>query len=316
MRGVTGWFVKPDGSYALLGDTNINKAPEWGYNTGQTYDGLRTFPESGFAFARRGGSYLATTSTFFNPTHKHADELDFDLVDHGVQVVNGPGNYGYDRNVAFRDYQLSSPSHSVLLADAQSFELEPPYHGAGITAAGEGAGWFAIEGTNPLLARQGVAHSRLFLYRPGRALVILDRVRADGPHRYHRFFQLGPEIEVAARGPGQLALSAEGFSGALHDGAAAAGAGRLTLVRGRFDPMQGLTFPGFREAVPRWSVESVSEAEDADYVTAFTLSGAALRGTVEPAGANQTRVELSSGGSSQTLTVTRSGGRLSVATSP
>jgi hypothetical protein len=316
MRAATGWFVKPDRSYALLGDTEIAGAPEWGYNVDATYDGLGAFDESGFAFVRRRGSYLATTSSFFNTTHKHADELDFDLFDRGRRIVHGPGNYGYDRSAAFRTYQLSSQAHSVLIADGQSFPIQPPFHGSGIRATGQGAGWFAIDGVNPLLAPQGVAHSRLFLYRPGQVLVVVDRVRANRLHRYQRFFQLGPDIQIQGRGPGELGLSAEGFRGALQDSAAAGGSATRTLVRGRYEPLQGLAFPGFRQAVPRWSVEYSSLAEDADYVTVFTLDGATLRGQLEPAGGNQTRVTLSRGSSSQTLSVTRSGRRLSVAVLP
>ena len=64
MRDATGWFVDPEGEYALLGDTQFAKAPEWGYNKGGSYksQGLKAFRESGFAMVRQGGSYLATTA--------------------------------------------------------------------------------------------------------------------------------------------------------------------------------------------------------------------------------------------------------------
>ncbi|HSJ16697.1 MAG TPA: heparinase II/III family protein [Solirubrobacterales bacterium] len=318
MKAAANWFVKPGGQYALLGDTQIGSAPDWGYNSAADPRGLKPFTESGFAMVRDGGSYLATTSGFFNLTHKHADELDFDLVDHGVQVVNGPGNYGYDRYAEFRDYQLSSQAHSVLVVDGQSFPLDlAKTHGSAIRATGQGAGWYAIEATNPLVADLGVAHSRLFLYRPGSTLAVVDRVRADAPHRYERYFQLGADIEATALNRGMLRLGGPNFAGGLHDAAAGAGEALRLMVRGRRTPLQGFVFPGFRQLVPRWSVDFATHAADADYIATFSLAGPHRVGEVVAAAGNNTRVELTvPGGSTERLSVTRDGRRLSVARLP
>ena len=312
LRAAASWLVAPDGNYALIGDTIIGKAPTWGYSAPQ--QGAKTFGRAGYSVVRKGGSYLATTASFHNTTHKHADELDFNLVDRGLQIVNGPGNYGYDREEAFRTYQLASNSHSVLVADAQSFPIQTatPY-GAGIQASGQGSGWYGIQGTNPLLGLQGVAHTRLWLYAPGETLVVIDKVRSGQPHTYYRFFQLGSKIGVEGRGPGELGLSAQGFSGALYDQAADTGAATRGLVRGRLTPLQGFEFPGFRIAVPRWNVEYISNDANADYITVFTLNGATQRGDVTESSADHTEFELTeSGGATRTITVDRSGGSLSI----
>jgi hypothetical protein len=308
LRQAASWFVGPDGEYALLGDTAVGTVPSWGYSP--VRQGLGAFPKSGYAMVRKGGSYLATTSTFFNKTHKHADELDFDLYDRGHSIVNGPGNYGYDREAAYRDYQLSSQSHSVLVVDGLSFPIDTaPPHGSGIRATGQGSGWYAIEGTNPLVAPQGVQHTRLYLYKPGVALVVVDKLRSVQQHTYQRFFQLGSDLTTQVLGPSVLGLSASGFAGALHE---SGGANRV-LVKGRPSPLQGFVFPGFRKAVPRWSVEYSSKATSADYATTFTLSGAIQRGRVDVPDGNHTEVVLSKQGSAdQKISVTRSGGKLGV----
>jgi hypothetical protein len=313
MRDATGWFVDPEGEYALLGDTQFGTAPDWGYFKGRTYQGLKAFRDSGFAMVHSGGSYLATTAGFFNATHKHADELDFELYDHGLKIVNGPGNYGYDREAAYRDYQLSSLSHSVMLVDGQSFDTNAANaYGSAVRATGQGSGWYAIESTNPLVSLQGVSHTRLFLYKPGGTLVIVDRVRSNKQHSYQRFFQLGPQIGVGQLSAGTLGLSGPGLDGGLYDAASSAGTASRTLVRGRVTPLQGFTFPGFRRAVPRWSVEYDSKAEDADYVTAFTLQGEIQRAGVS-VGPARTEVTLTRpGSSSQKITVTRNGAALSI----
>jgi hypothetical protein len=316
MRDATGWFVDPEGEYALLGDTQFGHAPEWGYNRGGSYrsQGLKAFRQSGFAIVRHGGSYLATTAGFFNTTHKHADELDFELFDRGLKIVNGPGNYGYDREEVYRDYQLSSASHSVLLADDMSFDTDVEnVYGSAMRATGQGSGWYAIQGSNPLLAKQGISHSRLFLYSPGRALVVVDQVRSGQPHTYHRYFQLGPQVSAQARSPATLGLAGPGLTGGLYDASSASGAASRVLVRGRQSPLQGFTFPGFRRAVPRWSVDYVSEDTNADYIATFTLDGAPRAGTVAVPSANRTEVTLTdSDGSQQVISVTRNGAGLSI----
>jgi Heparinase II/III-like protein len=314
LKDRAGWFVAPDGTYALLGDTQLGKVPTWGYYPERTYSGLKTFRRSGFAFARQGGSYLGTTAGFHNITHKHADELDFELFDRGLQIVNGPGNYGYDREEAYREYQLSSASHSVLLADGQSFATEPQNtYGSGIAASGQGTGWFAIYGRNSLLSHQGVNHTRLFLYRPGHTLIVVDRVRAPQQHTYHRFFQLGSRVQIQGRGPSELGLTGPGLVGSLYDDAAANGDARRTLVRGRLSPLQGFVFPGFRQAVPRWSVEYVSRAANEDFITTFTLDGATQRATLTDSTPTHVGVHLEdSNGPDSAISVTRDGARLSV----
>jgi Heparinase II/III-like protein/Heparinase II/III N-terminus len=315
MRDATGWFVDPAGRYALIGDTQFGKAPDWGYNPGGSYrtQGLKAFRQSGFSMVRRGSSYLATTSGFFNTTHKHADALDFYLYDRGMKIVNGPGNYGYDREDQYRDYQLSGLSHSVLLVDGESFPIEAENaFGSAIRATGQRSGWYAIEGTNPQTVAQGVSHARLYLYKPGNTLVVVDRLRADAPHTYQRFFQLGPDLEIQGLSPGTLGLQGPSFSGGLYERAAATGGASRTVIKGRPTPLQGFTFPGFRQAAPRWSIEYGSRAADANYVTVFTLNGATQRGSVSVPAPGTTEVVLTGGGSSQTITVTRSGSRLTL----
>jgi hypothetical protein len=143
-------------------------------------------------------------------------------------------------------------------------------------------------------------------------LVVVDRLRAEAPHTYQRFFQLGPELDARGVSRGTLELAGPGFSGGLYDRASATGAAARTAIRGRLSPLQGFTFPGFRQAVPRWSVEYGSRDSDADYVTVFTLGGATQSGTVAVPSPGRTEVTLTRPGQSRRITVTRSGAALSI----
>jgi hypothetical protein len=164
-----------------------------------------------------------------------------------------------------------------------------------------------------LLALKGISHARLFLYKPGRALVVVDQVRSSQQHTYQRYFQLGPQIAAQARSQATLALSGPGFSGGLFDSSAASGGASRVLIRGRQSPLQGFTFPGFRQAVPRWSVDYVSKDTNADYITTFTLDGAPRAGKVTVPSPTRTEITLTNpDGSQQVISVTRNGGRLSI----
>ena len=109
---------------------------------------------------RRRAGYLAVTDGFHNTTHKHADELSFELFDHGVPIVNDTGLYHKDPG-EIRDYVVSNRAHSGLAVDGLDLPIADGglAYGSGLIAAGEGDGWYAIEGRNRLLEPQGVAHS-------------------------------------------------------------------------------------------------------------------------------------------------------------
>ena len=310
MREATGWFVMPDGKFAQIGDTDLKDAQEWAAERGQDDRGLRLMKRSGYAVVKEPGSYLAVGASFFNGSHKHSDDGSFQLFEGGHRIVSDGGKFhgDFDRT---RRFALSSPSHSVLTADDRSFPREPEHaYGSGIVAAGETDGWYAVLAKNPSLRRQGVRHTRLFLYRPSELLTVVDSVRATRPHRYQRYFQLGPEVGIDDQGS-TLQLAADGFTAGLSDARTRRGAPRRTEVSGRKRPLRGWTFPSFRKWTPRWTVEYESKGEDLDHVATFDLQGSGTTAKLLP-GAG-TRIELSSAtGMNRELNVKRQGNALEI----
>ena len=101
MRTAAGWFVRPDGRISQLGDSNLDRAPDWAAAELPDEEGVRDFRAAGFAFVRAAGAdgepgYLAVTDGFHNLTHKHADELSFELYDRGRPIVADTGLYDKD----------------------------------------------------------------------------------------------------------------------------------------------------------------------------------------------------------------------------
>ena len=271
MKRVAGWLTMPDDQLVLLGDTNRRRVGEAVLNRARNAEGLLFLPRSGLAVVRRQepAAYLSTAATFFSGVHKHSDELTFDLFDRGQRIVSDSGNFTKDRG-SFREFSRSPAAHSVLTVDGQSFTRERgAAYGSGLTAAGSGAGWYAIQGTNPLLESGGVRHRRTLLYRPGFALIVVDEARSESRHVYRRYFQLGAEITARPR-KSAVKLEAKRFSGELRSDATARE--KTQILKPEGDGPAGYLFPSFRQKVPRSTVMYRTVGKDIDHVATFSLA--------------------------------------------
>jgi hypothetical protein len=314
MRRAAARFVMPDGLMTQIGDSNLNPAPSWAAALVPGQRGLTPMLRSGYATVSEPHSYLAVGASFFNGSHKQSDELSFQLFEDGHRVVSDGGRYAIDRT-PMRRFAVAARSHSVLTVGHRGFSRRPKHaYGSALDATGQGDGWYAIEGHNPLVRRRGVAHSRLFLYHPGDALVVVDRVRSHHRHRYTRYFQLGPDIG-ATRASGGVALSAPGLKGVLADAPVHGHQSRLGLVRGRHSPIQGFTFPAFRQAVPRWTAHFRNAASSRDYVATFGF-GAAPSSAALGKGRGTTVVISRAGVPLSKVSAVRHGDQISVTAAP
>jgi hypothetical protein len=274
MRRTAAWQTTPRGRMAQLGDSDDLPAPEWARDAARSLRGMNALPEAGQAFVREGDSYLAVSAAYHGAAHKHADDSGFLLIEDGKVLLGDAGRWGYYEDEPDRLYARSAAAHNVLTVDGEDFrwrKAEP--YGSGLVEAREEDGWHQIAVRNPLLAAQGVEHLRLLLYRPGRALIVIDDVRSDAEHEYARHFHLGAALEAERDGPGSIAITGRSVSAtlkALDKGA------EIDLMRGRDDPRLGWTYPGDRERKPVWTARLRSRAADATLVTALTLSGRPL----------------------------------------
>ena len=319
MKAAAAWFVRPDGLITQFGDSNLEPIPEWAAAEYPELEGLQPYLGAGFAFVRAssetgGDGYLAVTDGFHNLTHKHGDELGFELYDDGRSIVNDTGLFHKDPG-AVRDYVVSSRAHPVLTVDGLDFPIADRSltYGSGLTAAGSGDGWYAIEGRNPLVRGQGVRHRRLFLWSPGRALVIVDEVRSDIPHLYTRYLTLHPNIRIDGNDREVLGLHAEDFAGAVYDADADNPAER-SQARGERAPLQGLTSPNFRKFRERWTIAYRDTGASELRALTIALDPSGLHAAAAASGGPVTAVELadSAGAPAGELVVTRDGRTLTV----
>jgi hypothetical protein len=249
LDATAGWMVLPDGRMTPFGDTDLEEAPAFARKAAGE-EGTRVFRRGGYAFVRRDGSYLGFTAGYHSLAHKHADELSWCLFENGHLIVGEAGRYGYrDEEDPARIYARASHGHNVLIVDDESFSWrdQAPY-GSGILASGEGDGWFAVLGRNPLLG--GVDHRRLLLYRPGELVVIVDRVEARGEHTIDRRLHFGPDLRASKSDGGVVAKDEEGRAIATLFDASDVPV-EISLARGVEEPrMDGWTFPRDLTKVP------------------------------------------------------------------
>jgi hypothetical protein len=268
MRAAAPWFVEPDDDLAQFGDSDLQPVPAWAAHARR--QGLRSYRDAGYAFVREssaaGPAYLAVTAGFHNLTHKHADELSFELYDHGTRIVSDTGTYHKDPG-RIRRFVVSPEAHSTLMVDDRPWPIDDGEadYGSGVISAERSGDWFVIRARNQLLRRQGVAHARTYRYRPGSELVVSDRLRSDEPHTYTRRFQLGPDMR-ASRRPWGAALEGPGFEGRLVTGEAPA-----SIVTGDRQGLEGLTSPSFRRFVARPTVTFRDRGADMTLAARFDL---------------------------------------------
>jgi len=143
-----------------------------------------------------------------------------------------------------------------------------PY-GSGIEWGAAADGWYAISGAGKIAAALGVRHRRVFLYRPGSVLVVVDEVDSEDERSYRRLFHLGPQLEVSGEA-GRLQLRGASFRGYLVESSQDSVSGRL--VRGQREPsLQGWLFPEYRRWQENWTVEYECRRASARLVTTLSL---------------------------------------------
>jgi hypothetical protein len=321
MEEVCAWLIEPDLQEVQLGDTWLREAPEECLVLSEGQSGAETLRGSGAAFVREGDSYLAQFAQFFNSTHKHSDDLSFELFDAGHRVITDSGDYHREKD-GWGRFMRSARAHSTLTVGGRDFSRsDDDAYGSGIVAAappdGATAPWYAIQSRNPLLSERGVDHRRTLLYKPQVALIIVDRVRSTSSRRFRRHLQFGPDFDVEpAAGAEVMQLSAGSDQIALFDSSSKPSS--HTVAEGELDPLGGFVSPTFRNAIPRPTVTLETNGRAVDHVATISLDDSRLRASLgEPIGAGGFALGLSDSiGGEGTLTVDRDGRSLEVAESP
>lgn len=211
---------------------------------------IHDLSSSGYVMVRRRQTSLFFTGMAHSYTHKHADELSFELVHEGNYLFIDPGKYAYE-NDHWRRYVVSAEAHNTISLRDETLPLE------------------AVELTGSLLekprrrddrvelrgkvVRQGYfVQQRQILFEPGRQFTICDSLQSDREQTFVSSLLLAPGLmpEVWTRG----------FSVRLPDGTeirATSDAEAVEGACGQEDPLLGWYSPSYRKMEPTWVVRAL-----------------------------------------------------------
>ena len=310
MKEVAAWMTMPDDRWVQAGDSYQDRSDAETRRAARRQRGLRVLPKSGMAFVKKKDAHLAMLAGYHGPTHKHSDDLSFDLFDRGHRVVSDTGIPDKDFGTPYL-FAISPQAHSVVTVDGDDFPRDAAgAYGSGIVASGTGDGWFGIEATNPLVREQGVDHTRLLLYRPGYALIVADRMRSAQSHTYRSHFQFGPDYGLLTE-PDRLELRAGPDRVTVFNESTDTSLGRR-VARGETDPLEGFVYTAFRQRDPRWVATTTAEGGDVDNVSTIALNPkrTARAAAFGPLGQASSFAISEEGSLEKTLTVRREGAGL------
>ncbi len=92
MKAAAGWLIEPDNRWLQAGNSYQDEAGPEARQAARKTRGLGWFPRTGMAFVRTGKTYLAALSDFHSTTHKHSDDLSFDLYERKSRLIADTGH--------------------------------------------------------------------------------------------------------------------------------------------------------------------------------------------------------------------------------
>ncbi|MCP4205047.1 MAG: hypothetical protein GY769_24325, partial [bacterium] len=199
------------------------------------------YPEAGIAAFRSswqtadptGQSFLYFSAAYHSTTHAHADFFTFEWSELRMPIIVDSGKYGYAAG-AWRMFFKSTRAGNTVEIDGQSFSLhdEPPF-GSALTGWGRIEDGLRFVEASALRTQADTQHTRLFLFREGHWLVVVDRMQAPARHTYRQWFGFHEDIVVTQTTDGFHALLPLARGEVYVQDLDPAGPAEIELVRGR-----------------------------------------------------------------------------------
>lgn len=188
-----------DGSLGLFNDGEIEVRPDradldrlTGRAAEPWTEGVRGFPEEGYAAARRGGTHLLFDAGPLGPDHMpghaHCDALSLELSSDGVRVLSNRGTLAYGSGPDRTRSRETAGHCTVQVGEAEQFEIWGAFRvgwrsparlvRAETTAAGP-----TVEGVFRWAPSVGAEHRRIAVLEGPKRLQVEDVVTLKGPCR-------------------------------------------------------------------------------------------------------------------------------------
>jgi hypothetical protein len=190
------WLRGPDGSMIRVGDTANSEpteppdAPDCA-DIGTDHYRMRTFATGGYAVCKSEASTLFFQCAYHSKSHKHQDDLHFDLHDLGKPILVDAGSCGYKTSPE-RRYVISTRAHNTVQLDNKDYPRDgTDRYGSALklTQAFENGVRFVAEVDHHSL---GATHKRQIDFIPGSGLICFDEVSSHQACVMTQWFHLAP----------------------------------------------------------------------------------------------------------------------------
>lgn len=252
-------LIFPDGRVVHVGDSEGKGAPlkEPDKNAVKLENGkefsVRDWSSSGYVVIRSNppqneSMLFVTGMNDVLSGHKHADNLSFELFEHGRLIFIDSGKYSYNRD-AMRDYIISAAAHNtVSLVNAPQKPTDVCLDGSNLSRLEISASIFVVRGS-ARFPGLGFSQDRVITYRPGELLVVADTLRSTKSLKFASTPDLNPT------------MTEKGFDLTLPNGkkvsASVSEPCAIESVRGQTQPPLGWTSSGYRQIKPTTVIRAI-----------------------------------------------------------
>lgn len=250
------WLVMPDGQVSRAGDSGRSKIKHTYARRLRSGALGRLFKEAGYAVVLGPGrrppnsAMLFVTAGHHSRTHKHADDLSFELYDKGRFWIVDTGKFSYSKK-DWREFTDSARAHNTVVYSPASrdngLSLTSPVGGMLHHLEQQGESWI-IDGRVERPA-VGTVHERRFIYEPGVFLTLEDVLTFEGAREAVAWLHLASGVRAEMTGTGWRMPGAEiiyeiaGSAIPLEDA--------LVHARGQEQPeIQGWVAQGYHKITP------------------------------------------------------------------
>ncbi len=260
---ITPWFSFPSGNVARIGDsegrleTLAEDPAEPECLTDDACYAVGDFTDSGYAIVRSLPSGDPQSMIFmagmgFSTSHKHADDLSFELFEFGQLIFADSGKYGYNED-AMRSYVVSAAAHNTISIDGvETRPKDVDLTGSQLDPIEMTDDGFVLAGR--INRPSNFSQDRTITYWPGRHLKIRDEL-ASFPWRrqFVSSLHLAPDLEPE--------LTENGFTIAIGENRVEAvlveDDCRIETVRGQEEPLLGWFSESYLKMTPTSVVRAI-----------------------------------------------------------
>ncbi|PAE27924.1 hypothetical protein CHI07_17165 [Paenibacillus sp. 7884-2] len=191
-------IIKPDSTIPLIGDTSLSRVSVK-KNFAPFVD-----TEAGIAILQRKNkenldksTWISFISGYGSKTHKHLDDLSFNLFYMGKDIFVDSGKYNYVKNDEIRQYITSPLGHNTIAVKGMEYYITEPIKSnekIRITDFTCNSYYDVVKGIN--YAYKGIKIKRTLVFYKPSTLIIFDEIKSEHEKEFLQIFNLGKHIDL------------------------------------------------------------------------------------------------------------------------